>query len=346
MIYGIDVSHYQGASFDFARARREGFEFAILKASEGATYVDPRFSSNIQRARAAGLLVAAYHYVRSGSSAASQVALIQRLVPRDCPIILDVEAGGGGVGLTRDLNARLNAAGYRTPLLYLPKWYWKQIGRPNLAGLPPLWYSRYANNQGGYASQIWERSAGWFNQFWAGYGGLHVEILQYSDKATVAGHTPVDVNTYRGTREQLAALLGGQGNQEVDMATVNELFELVRRYSGGDSAFGYTIPRSPDRVRTFAAAIPPRNGRVTGNQGEVFVSLVAGEKVEIREIYAVEDWVQDGVPGKRYGLQGAYTLVANDRQSFPVPAACTQVCVVYKSDCDLSLSVEVDSKWK
>ncbi|MCI2421518.1 N-acetylmuramoyl-L-alanine amidase [Saccharopolyspora sp. K220] len=148
----------------------------------------------------------------------------------------------------------------------------------------------------------------------------------------------VDMNLFR------AAVASGE--QDLDMATVNELFELVRRYSGGDSAYGYTIPRSPERVRRFAAAIPPKMGRVTGNDGELFVSLVAGENVEVREIYACEDWQADGKPGRKYGLQGPYTLVANDRQSFPVPGAATQVCVVYRSDCDLSLSVEIDAKWK
>lgn len=148
----------------------------------------------------------------------------------------------------------------------------------------------------------------------------------------------VDMNLFR------AAVASGE--QDLDMATVNDLFELVRRYSGGDTAFGYTIPRSPERARTFAAAIPPKLGRVTGNDGELFVSLVAGENVEISEVYACEDWQADGKPGRKYPLQGRYTLVANDRQSWPVPGTATQICVVYRSDCDLSLSVEIDAKWK
>lgn len=208
MIWGYDVSHYQ-PNFDHARARREGFEFAILKATEGSSFVDNRFRRHLDAARGAGMLVAAYHYVRGSSSAAAQAAHIGRIVPRDVPVILDVEAGGGGIGLTRDLNARLNAMGYRTPLLYLPKWYWEQIGRPDMRGLPHLWYSRYASKQGGYATDIYNRSAGWFAQHWAGYGGLPVEILQFSDQSTIAGNTPTDANAYRGTREQLAALLYG-----------------------------------------------------------------------------------------------------------------------------------------
>ncbi|WP_344677218.1 N-acetylmuramoyl-L-alanine amidase [Saccharopolyspora taberi] len=171
--------------------------------------------------------------------------------------------------------------------------------------------------------------------------GLSAEHARGHKETSVTGKIDpgrVDMTLFR------AAVASGE--QELDMATTNELFDLVRRYSGGDSAFGYTIPRSPDRVRTFAAAIPPKFGRVTGTDGELFVSLVAGENVEVREVYACEDWQADGKPGRKYGLQGPYTLVANDRQSWPIPAAATQVCVVYRSDCDLSLSVEIDAKWK
>lgn len=126
---------------------------------------------------------------------------------------------------------------------------------------------------------------------------------------------------------------------------VRNLSELVRKYTA-DQAYGYTIPASPDRFRTFAAAIAPKNGRVVGNEGDTFVSLVAGEDCEIKEVAAVEDWSPDGKPGKKTVIQGPYTLKAQDRQSFAVPGAATQISVTYKSDTHLSLGVESDAKWK
>lgn len=225
MIFGIDISHHQGGSFDLRRAAREGIQFAILKATEGAGFVDRQFNRNLREARAAGLLVAAYHYQRSGVSAAAQANHIAKHVPRDVPIIQDVEAGGGTVGLTRQLHGDLRRRGFTVPLLYLPEWYWREIGSPNLAGLPPLWYSRYPNYQGGSASAIWNRHASWFGQFWRGYGGLPVAILQFTSSATVAGHSPVDGNAYRGSRAQLAALLGGQ--QEEDDVQPQDINKIV-----------------------------------------------------------------------------------------------------------------------
>lgn len=207
MIWGIDISDYQ-PDFDLHRARREGYDFAIIKSTEGSTWRGKWFRTHLDRARSAGMLVAAYHYVRAGD-VPGQVRNIQAMVPRDCPLILDVEDGAGPLSVTWDLTNRLRALGYKLPLTYIPKWYADKIGATNLRGLPPLWYSRYPNSRAGGAIDVWNRNAGWLNTMWGGYYGLHVEILQFSDQGSLAGRRPVDLNAYRGTREQLAALFGG-----------------------------------------------------------------------------------------------------------------------------------------
>ena len=204
-LFGIDVSHHQGA-FDVERAAREGIDFFIFKATEGSSFVDPRFAENVAKARRTGKPFAAYHYQRAGISAAAQVAHIRRVVPKDVPVILDVEANSGHVSLTRDIIARLRKVGYRSPLLYLPRWYWQQIGSPSLAGLPPLWSSRYPDNRVG---DIRDEYADVPAHYWNGYGGLPVAVLQFTSSARVAGRAPIDGNAYRGTLAELRALLGG-----------------------------------------------------------------------------------------------------------------------------------------
>lgn len=205
MLWGIDVSHYQG-TFNFARARAEGFDFAFLKATEGSTYRDPQFTSNLASARAAGLLTAAYHYQKQGTAVGDRIRNIAGIVPRDCPVIIDLEDTGGHTDQTRETINALHQNGYASPLLYLPRWYWQQIGSPDLSGLPPLWSSRYPDTRGGTASAIYQRVP---SSYWAGYGGASVAVLQFTSSAAVAGTTPVDCNVYGGTRDQLAALLGG-----------------------------------------------------------------------------------------------------------------------------------------
>ena len=68
--FGLDISHHQDIRLDLAQCRREGIEFVFLKATEGAGFVDSEFAANLAEARAAGMLVGAYHYVRSNASAA------------------------------------------------------------------------------------------------------------------------------------------------------------------------------------------------------------------------------------------------------------------------------------
>src|SRR5688500_16801390 len=97
--FGLDISHHQDLALNLAQCRREGVEFVFMKATEGSTFVDSEFGANLGEARAAGLLVAAYHYLRNTASAAAQVANVQRVVPRDVPVIPDVEANSGGVAL-------------------------------------------------------------------------------------------------------------------------------------------------------------------------------------------------------------------------------------------------------
>lgn len=221
-VFGLDISHHQDLGLDLARCKREGINFVFIKATEGNTFVDSEFAANLAEARRAGLLVAAYHYVRASAGAALQVAWIARHVPKDVPVILDVEANSGHIALTRDLVARLKAAGYRVPLLYLPRWYWQQIGSPSLAGLPPLWSSRYPDNVVGLLDDEWDDVPA---HYWDGYGGLNVAVLQFTSSARIAGHQPLDANAYRGTTAQLAALLGGQEEEDMN----DEQDKMLRR---------------------------------------------------------------------------------------------------------------------
>lgn len=74
---GIDVSHHQGKII-WKEVAKENIDFVYIKATEGATYVDPCFCYNIKGAVDAGLLVGAYHYFRMTSSAAEQFKNFKR----------------------------------------------------------------------------------------------------------------------------------------------------------------------------------------------------------------------------------------------------------------------------
>lgn len=96
MTNGIDVSKHNG-SIDFAKVKSAGYSFAIIRAGIGiATPKDPMFEENYAKAKAVGLNVGAYWFLRSLTPAdARQEAkmLISILHGKmfEYPIYLDLE---------------------------------------------------------------------------------------------------------------------------------------------------------------------------------------------------------------------------------------------------------------
>ncbi|MGE3641906.1 MAG: GH25 family lysozyme [Pirellulales bacterium] len=66
LIEGVDVSNYQG-SINWTSVKNAGIQFAFCKATEGVDYVDPRFSSYMSGALAAGIPIGPYHFARLNS---------------------------------------------------------------------------------------------------------------------------------------------------------------------------------------------------------------------------------------------------------------------------------------
>ena len=73
-IYGIDVSHHQGA-VDWSKVREwngHPIQFVYIKATEGGTHQDRFYSANLKGARENGLRAGSYHYFRTSSTVESQ----------------------------------------------------------------------------------------------------------------------------------------------------------------------------------------------------------------------------------------------------------------------------------
>lgn len=260
--FGIDISHHQGGSLNFVALRNAGIRFVFIKATESSGFKDSQFTTNLKRAQDAGMVVAAYHYVRSGVTAAAQVANVLSMVPKSVPVIPDVEANSGGVTLLRDFIAQLRNAGYRVPLLYLPRWYWQQIGSPSLAGLPPLWSSRYPDN---IPDTIPEEYKDVPSSYWNGYGGLGVKVLQFTSSAMIAG-VRLDANVFQGTPEQLAALLGGQEEDDMAGEGPNILAALM---TGGDSTRGITTDETGKVI--YPTGVDPTS--ILGRLADIQIAL-------------------------------------------------------------------------
>ncbi len=72
---GVDVSTWQhpyGEPIDWEEVAKAGYTFALVKVSQGAGYLNPWAGRDLDDARAAGLLVGAYHYFELGVDPATQ----------------------------------------------------------------------------------------------------------------------------------------------------------------------------------------------------------------------------------------------------------------------------------
>lgn len=62
-ILGIDVSNWQG-NIDWEQVKADGYTFAWAKSTEGMTYTDPMFLTNMENGLDANVIMGAYHFAR------------------------------------------------------------------------------------------------------------------------------------------------------------------------------------------------------------------------------------------------------------------------------------------
>ena len=95
-VYGIDVSHHQGA-IDWGAVADDGIELTYLKATEGGDHLDGSFEANWSGAAAAGIERGAYHFFTLCTPGHEQAEHFLRTVPDDeraLPPALDLELAG------------------------------------------------------------------------------------------------------------------------------------------------------------------------------------------------------------------------------------------------------------
>lgn len=210
VLYLFDVSNHQGW-FDTDLAIKEGYAGGLFKTSEDITYRDPTFCANVAACRGAGGIPGAYHFLRAGNGA-QQARIFHSIV---------AAAGGPGGMLcscdnetdatwhdTMDFYAEWNRLTGNHPLImYSGAWWWQPRGWAGSSLTPYLWHSHYVSGSG-YGSSLYASVP---DSWWSpGYGGWgRATILQFSESATVAHRSPIDVSAFLGTIDDLRALTRG-----------------------------------------------------------------------------------------------------------------------------------------
>ena len=107
---GIDVARYQG-DIDWQTVSMEKILFVYIKATEGKTYIDPKFHQNIKGAQKAGLKVGAYHFFRMTSGAREQFNHFYSQVSKykmDLIPMIDVEVSSNEVKSIKQVHDSLD----------------------------------------------------------------------------------------------------------------------------------------------------------------------------------------------------------------------------------------------
>jgi hypothetical protein len=205
-IFGPDISSYQ-KGLDLAKL--SAASFVIAKTTEGTYYTDSGYQGWRQQAAALGKPFIWYHFL-SGEDAHAQVAHTTTNVRNmTLPGMLDVEPNGAFHPTLAQVLAYVDAAhdvGLNLRLVYLPRWFWEQLGEPDLSPLAArglgLISSAYPGGEGTPQHLYPGDSA----KGWQSYGGLTPLLYQFTNQATDAG-VPLDYNAFRGSLSQLLAYL-------------------------------------------------------------------------------------------------------------------------------------------
>lgn len=206
-IAGIDVSHHQ-KPIDWQRVATAGYRYAFVRASYGSKLKDRRFSEHWSGATAAGLLVSAYHFMRTSNPVAEQVDFFLDVLgdrKPDLPLALDVEADpfpaedaplsrAAWTQWTVECLDRIEAAGHRRPILYTAGAFWNaNLERSERWSGHDLWVAHYTAAAQPRLPLDWRS---W--RFW--------QFTSQGQVPGVDGNT--DVNRLPGTEADLLAYAG------------------------------------------------------------------------------------------------------------------------------------------
>lgn len=191
----VDVASYQKnmTQANYNKLKELGVKAVIVKASEGSFYQNPYARNQLAQAQAAGLKVAAYHYVHfsNQSDAISEAKYFADTLDslgfsKSYPVVADVEDSDVTGNVSDNLNAfwdTLSARGYSNHVVYTGRYYTYSDAIIKTVGDSRAWIAQYPYTPS--ANNLWN----------TGYGAW-----QFSSSAMIPGYSGrVDVSIdYRG----------------------------------------------------------------------------------------------------------------------------------------------------
>jgi GH25 family lysozyme M1 (1,4-beta-N-acetylmuramidase) len=278
-VAGIDVSRWQG-KIDWTKVAAAGYHYAIIRATIGDDYTDPRFLENWHGAQNAGLLVSAYHVIAPKAAAERQIAhffAVLGNLKADLPLCMDVEREDGTAleTITRCVKACLlntEDRDQRKPIIYTARWFWDRYVLPAPEWRTyDLWVASYTSSA--ILPRDWKS---W--RFW-----------QYSESGAVpgSGSRATDLNWFAGSYADLVEYSGKKAEPEEEAEEEGE--EEAEAEVETETEADKIEAGSPWQIRVLDK-VNVRTG--PGTSFEDVGDLYAGDVIEVQALAGNDVWVE------------------------------------------------------
>lgn len=182
---GIDISSHQSG----INLTKVPCDFAIIKATQGTSYVNPDCDRAYQQAKTAGKCLGVYHYAGGKNPVAEANFFLENIKGYigEAILVLDFESyqnsaySQGATWCKKFLDQVYNKTKVRA-LVYISKSVCREFDWSNIAPNHGLWVAQYANNKTvyGYDSSPWTDNKGY--GAWSGPA-----IFQYTSSGRLSG---------------------------------------------------------------------------------------------------------------------------------------------------------------
>lgn len=216
----IDVSGYQSSSLSFFKTKKkQGARSAIVKLTEGTTYLNPKAGTQVTNAYKTFGSVGAYHFFHGRGTAEAKyfLAWVKKFgLDKSTVLAIDVEATDLPWATTSQVNVFLKyliSHGYKNVITY-GSGSWFTSGRINRSKLVDkhVWVAAYQTDRPGVANaNAWQFSDAWHGVD-ASYDFDGSLIGTKSKKATAKKQTPKKAGNEYWSSDGLYEVLSKQVN--------------------------------------------------------------------------------------------------------------------------------------
>lgn len=202
-ILGPDISSYQHG-LDLSRL--SAASFVIAKVTEGTYYSDADYIGWRDQCTGLGKPFVWYHYLSTEDPALQAAHTLAKVGDASLPGMLDFEQAGTTLAQALAYVDAAHQAGLNLRLVYLPRWFWLQLGAPPLSGFAQRGVQLVSSSYPGGTGSPTQLYPGDGAAGWQTYGGMTPLLYQYTDQASDGGMS-LDYNAFTGTLPELEEVL-------------------------------------------------------------------------------------------------------------------------------------------